>query len=205
MNDDTDREDRPTRNPFATRYVRPGAINYLFPAEIRVGVLVERLKAGAWWGQIVGPHGSGKSTLLHDLIPHLQAAGRRVELTVMHSDSRCWPGSGRAARAWDEDTQVMIDGYEQLWPWSKWWLRRQCRKRGCGLLITTHSKEHFPEVWVTETSPQLALDLVQRWLTPDEQALLTPETVTEAYQQSGENLRETWFALYDVIEKLRTS
>ena len=66
-------------NPFATRFVRPGAMRYHFAlgeseteAHRRYRELVRDLVAkGA--GLIVGPHGSGKSTLLRSLDSALAA------------------------------------------------------------------------------------------------------------------------------------
>src|SRR5205809_770947 len=65
-------------NPFATRFIRPGAIPFLFLDGNSAAAIVERLKANNWRGQIMGEHGSGKSTLVATLVPVLKAAGREV-------------------------------------------------------------------------------------------------------------------------------
>jgi len=74
----------PSGNPFATRYTRPEAGEFLFPADASADSLVARLRESAWWGQITGPHGSGKTTLVQTLLPRLEAVGRRVEWFAFH-------------------------------------------------------------------------------------------------------------------------
>ena len=78
-------------NPFSTRHVRPGAIEYLFPPGHGIEQLVRRLAQSDWTGQIVGPHGSGKSTLLASLRAALRDAGRRTHLVVLHDGRRRMP------------------------------------------------------------------------------------------------------------------
>ena len=92
----------PISNPFATRYTRPDAGEYLFPPDAGADLLIARLRQSAWWGQITGPHGSGKSTLVQTLLPHLQAAGRAVDLYAFHHEHQPWsaasPYSGPLAQ-----------------------------------------------------------------------------------------------------------
>ena len=76
----------PISNPFATRYTRPDASEYLFPPDGGADLLIARLRESAWWGQITGPHGSGKSTLVQTLLPHLEAAGRAVDFYAFHHE-----------------------------------------------------------------------------------------------------------------------
>ena len=76
------------RNPFATRFVRPGVIPYRFDDRRTVADLVATLREHGWRGEIIGPHGSGKSTLVQTLIPALQEAGATC------GNSRC----GRVSR-----------------------------------------------------------------------------------------------------------
>jgi energy-coupling factor transporter ATP-binding protein EcfA2 len=61
-------------NPFATRFVRPGSLEYRFrevkDSATEFADIVRRLDQDRI-GLIVGPHGSGKTTLLHSLGPIL--------------------------------------------------------------------------------------------------------------------------------------
>jgi hypothetical protein len=101
-------------NPFASRFVRPGALPFLFDRGISVEILLDGLRRNAWWGQIVGAHGSGKSTLLATLVGAFEEAGRRTVEFTLHDGQRKLPDSKGSGAAWDPQTQVIVDGYEQL-------------------------------------------------------------------------------------------
>ncbi len=59
-------------NPFATRFVRPGQLEWLADGDNSLPCLVERFRCQYDSRAIVvGPHGSGKSTLLEHLVPRL--------------------------------------------------------------------------------------------------------------------------------------
>jgi hypothetical protein len=202
-------------NPFATRFTRPGAIAYLFAKGESATALVARLAEQGWWGEIVGPHGSGKSTLLAELGPALAAAGRKVawrQIGLTRADGGDWeraPVSGvrkvpprfaavtAGSEFWNETTQVVLDGYEQL---SWWWRRRVqalCRRRGAGLLVTAHEPLGLPPLVRTQPSEKLAQQVVAKLLA-DVQSPVTAADVREAFARTGGNVRETLFALYDV-------
>src|ERR1700752_1716028 len=78
-------------NPFATRWVRPGAVPYHFTDGTNAPGLIASLKANHWRGAIIGPHGSGKSTLLATLVPLIKAAGRHVRAISLHDRQRALP------------------------------------------------------------------------------------------------------------------
>ena len=211
-------------NPFATRYTRPGAMAFLFPAGQSAATLVAQLRGHGWWGEIVGPHGSGKSTLLAALAPELLAAGRKIVWRQVRGPgvgdgdatagrarlppSRWGPDEAKEVAAkfaavtagsddWNEATQVVLDGYEQL---SWWWRRRvQATVRRCkaGLLVTTHQPLGLPPLAEMTSSEALAQRIVAGLLA-DKASAVTPADVTAAYARTGGNLRETLFALYDV-------
>lgn len=192
---------REPSNPFATRYVRPGALAYRLAAETSLEDLVGRLAAAGWRGQIVGPHGSGKSTLLAALGPRLEAAGRRVVRIELHDGQRRLPQDALREAA-GGDTLVIVDGYEQLGWWSRralaWWVRRQ----RAGLLVTAHRAVRLPIVHRTQTSVELAQQLVAALVAGDEQAI-TAADVERCYDEQQGDLREVFFALYDLYERRR--
>ncbi len=187
-------------NPFSTRYISPDAAPFLFPECTDTSALITKLHETGWWGEIVGPHGSGKTTLSRTLVPHLEKAGRRVESYVLHQSERRLALPRRAIREWNRETQVVIDGYEQLGWINRIRLKRACRRRGAGLLVTTHKPTGLPLVWRTETSPELAHVLVARLLPAEYASWIGAEDVSDAFSACRGNLREVLMALYDVFE-----
>ena len=188
-------------NPFATRFTRPGAIGYLFPpGKSAVGTL-DLLRNNEWWGEIVGPHGSGKSSLLAELLPLLEATGRHVNVYSLHQGDRTLPISKSDVAAWNADTQVAIDGYEQLSWWSKRRLQSWVKARHAGLLITAHQPMGLPPLFATEPTLTLAREIVAQLLKSDQVQSLTGDDVAAAFAAHGANLREMLFSLYDVYQR----
>ena len=185
-------------NPFSTRFIRPGAISYLFADGNTASDLVERLRTSGWHGQIIGPHGSGKSTLLAALIPALESVGRSVVSIALHQGQHSLPPIDAAA--FSLTTQFIIDGYEQLSWWSRWQVRRLCKRHRAGLLVTAHTDQGLPTIYETQPSEPIAQRLVAALL-PAGDATLAPADVASAYTASGGNLRETLFKLFDVYQQ----
>jgi hypothetical protein len=184
-------------NPFSTRFVRPGALEYLFAEGESGEGVVGRLSENGWWGQIVGPHGSGKSTLLAALIPHLEAAGRRVISMTLHQGEHRLPSLGVELNS---STQLVIDGYEQLGWFSRRRAKSRCRGAGCGLLVTTHRDMGLATVFETRPSEEVASAVVAKLL-PGGQAEIGEAEIKAAYAAAGGNIREALFRLFDMYEE----
>ena len=183
-------------NPFSTRFVRPGAIPYLFPEGQSAETLVGRLATSGWWGQIVGPHGSGKSTLLAELVRHFEAASRRVILLTLHQGEHSLPA---IAGQLSSSTQLVIDGYEQLGWFSRRRIKARCRRAGCGLLVTAHRDLGLPTVYETLPSEKVARAVVAKLL-PHGLEGIAEADIEAAYAAAGGNIREALFRLFDVYE-----
>jgi hypothetical protein len=194
-------EPRRAENPFATRRTRPGAVPFVFPPKESADSLLERLRAQGWWGQIVGPHGTGKSTLLAALRPLLQAAGRQMAEIALHDGQRRLPAEFWSG-PWTSNTQVVIDGYEQLSQWARHRLKWRCRRLGCGLLVTGHAPLGLPEVFCTRADLDTARQVVER-LAGTDSGTVNSQDLTERFQAHGGNLREVLFDLYDLHESRR--
>lgn len=180
---------RPSDNPFASR--RIDGLRYRF----RNGdfqSIAERLSRSAGRGAIIGPHGSGKTTLLEHLAGRLDGRPVWIRLNTdsvrpLESAADCLPH-----RIGSEHT-VLIDGAEQLGPWSWWRLRRRTREAGI-IIATSHGPGRLPIIHECTTNPELLAELV---------AELSPE-MTEAtdlddlYLRHGGNIRLCFRELYDV-------
>lgn len=187
-------------NPFSTRFTRPGALPFYFDEGDDAGELVARLRQHNWFGQIIGPHGSGKSTLLATLRPVLEAAGREVRLVQLPAEPAT-KFSLPSRRQLSAATQLVIDGYEQLSPLTRWLIVRRCRWRGCGLLITAHRDSGLPTLYTMQPGLELALSLARRLL-PAADAIGRAD-IEAAWQAHRGNLREVLFSLYDLFEQRR--
>lgn len=189
-------------NPFSTRHVRPGALEFIFSGEASAPALVARLREDGWRGEIVGPHGSGKSTLLATLLPLLEKAGRKVMHFALHAGEKRLPDCAGEAQGWNGDTQVVIDGYEQLSWWARRWIDHKCRASGAGLLVTSHESVGLPALYQTAISLDVLQAIVVTLLPPGP-PIVSPEDVAQAFQHHGPSVRESLFALYDLYEQRR--
>jgi hypothetical protein len=208
-------------NPFSTRYTRPGAIPFRFPPGSGADQLVAQLRSQGWRGAIVGPHGSGKSSLVAALVPAIRRAGKEVLLVELHDGQRRLPvvqekGTGvvscqgdPAAKGNDQETTpvpfscvVIVDGYEQLSWWNRLGLRRVCRHRGQGLVVTSHARTALPLLFRTATSLDLAQGIVASLLAGRPE-LITPEQLARRFESRHGDLRELLFDLYDLYEERR--
>ncbi len=189
-------------NPFSSRRVRPGALPFLFAPGETAWALVDRLRRNAWRGQVIGPHGSGKSALLAALAPAIERAGRRVLPVELHDGQRRLPLDLRRTARLDTSTVVIIDGYEQLGRWVRFRLRRFCRRRRVGLVVTAHVPVGLPELYRTTANLPLARQIVQQ-LQRDYPSYITREDVAERFSRHRSDLREMLFDLYDLYEQRR--
>jgi hypothetical protein len=195
-------------NPFSTRHTRPGAIPFRFPPETSSDDLVLRLQAANWCGAIIGPHGSGKSSLLASLVPAIRLAGKSVLLVELHDGQRRLPvdlkgcselsGPDRTGKG-----VLVIDGYEQLSWLSRLRVKRFCRLRRIGLVVTSHGPVRLPELFRTSTSLSLAETIVCGLLGGHRQWIPAEELAARLESHDG-NLRELLFDLYDLYEQRRS-
>jgi hypothetical protein len=168
--------------------------------------------AGAGWPEegppevaFIGRSNVGKSTLLSALVEAIQHEGRSVVVYRLHEGARHLPTTPRNVRSLAARELVVVDGYEQLPRWRQWMLRAHCRRRGLGLLVTTHAATGLPLLWATSADLTTAQRVVAHLLTPkiDGDALISKDDVAAALAANPTNVREALFALYDVYERRR--
>src|SRR6056297_670630 len=202
-------------NPFATRFLIPGASAYCW-IDRQDGTLrssdrdslqwllgrIERHR----WGAIQGPHGSGKSTLLVALRPALH------DRFGPPGTLRFRPGQSAAdyAAAVEQlarspvDRLWLIDGWERLPRAAAWGLRCVARLRRLRLLVTLHHEAaRWPVIWRTALDPQLARRLTWERLDdwPRHRPLLMASWEAR-WERAAGDLRESWFELFDAFESL---
>jgi hypothetical protein len=189
-----------SQNPFCTRRVRPGALPFIFPPGQNAETLVDRLRQLGWWAEIIGPHGSGKSALLATLMPAIERAGLRTVLVELHDAERRLPLDLARERRLDPPSVLVVDGYEQLSFWSRLVLKRFCRRRGVGLLVTAHVPAGLSTLHRTAATLGLAEQIVAELMTGQERPFTTRE-VAGCFSRRDGDLRETLFDLYDLYEQ----
>ena len=189
-------------NPFASCWTLPKNQAYQFHPGESADLLIHRLENQGLWGQIFGPHGIGKSTLLTTLVDELICRGYNLQLHPLRG-IQCphWielPTSPTAKR----QTIVIVDGYEQLRPWAAWWLQTQCRRKGMGLLITTHRPCSMPVLACLFPDLEVVQQLVAK-LSQHTPTSVTRSVVQTSYAAHRGNVREILFDLYDRHERYR--
>jgi hypothetical protein len=189
-------------NPFATRFVKPGALPFVFAAGGTIGDLVARFAANGWRGAIIGPHGSGKSTLLEGLLAELRARNCSVLEYRLHDKQRRLPGSPAREVVRVAAAVIAVDGYEQLGRIARWQLSWLCRRRGVGLLVTAHAPVELPTLYRTGPTPALFQSLVKQLLA-GEFSIAWREAAEHVYSQRHGDVREALFDLYDAYEVQR--
>jgi hypothetical protein len=187
-------------NPFTASRLRPGAVPYFFPAGQTIADLIERLQRTSWWGQILGPHGAGKSSLVAALTPAIQQAGRATLAVALHDGQRRLPADFRQAVCQGRPDILIIDGYEQLSVWSRFRLKRYCRRRGLGLIVTAHRSVGLPDLARVAVELPLAWQVVEH-LQQDCLSLVRCNDVEECLLRHEGNLREVLFDLYDLYQE----
>jgi energy-coupling factor transporter ATP-binding protein EcfA2 len=196
-------------NPFSTKFVQPGALAYQrFDGgnlEHLVDDFDDRCRG---WASIIGPHGTGKSTLIASLKAFFEKS-RPVYAYRLSTQERSSAPINRDRHDWKRGGLVIVDGYEQLSAWSSWRLRRWVKKRCAKLLVTGHQVlPEFSVLWRTSIDEELGRRLRNRLLDsrPD---LLAREDLEEAWQRARKShptdMRETLFAMYDWVERIRVS
>lgn len=180
---------RPADNPFASRKI--DQLDFRLRGTDWDGIL-GHLDLEGGRGAIVGPHGSGKTTFLEQLAGRLAGEIVWVRLNTITAN----PGkTAQASLPADVDHHhaILIDGAEQLGPWSWWRFHRRVDKAGT-IVITSHNPDRLPMLFQCTTDPGLLVDLVQE-LAPD--AIDTVD-LDELFQRHDGNIRLCFRELYDL-------
>lgn len=193
------RRQRP-RNPFTTRFIRPGSLapRDAEGAPLDVAALLDRLTILGGSAAIEGPHGSGKTTLLVAVADALAATGRLAGMVRL----RTWSDGIRAVRLIFRaaaGTTVLIDSWERMGPVASRVALWTARRRGCGLLVTSHRHTGLPVLVQGRTSVALLRRLVAAL--PDHGGLIVADDIAAAHAAHGGNLREALLDLYDRFER----
>lgn len=208
-------------NPFCTRFVRPGAIDYRFadhrsqPLQ-QIGDCVQSSHRSL----IIGPHGSGKSTLIHSLLPTLRQRYRHVvqfqlcdgATTVQINGGRRRDGSSKIT-SWREINRqlvrcdhrdlLVIDGIEQLGALQRLRLAWRAGRTAPWILATSHRPLlAYPVVFETTLDRRRIMELTEQLLKTTEPPVagLVRNKLANQDWECLTNLRDFWFECYDDVQ-----
>lgn len=190
-------------NPFAASRVRPGAMPYLFPPGGSAAALLAAWRAAGRRGQIVGPHGTGKSTLLATLVPLLEQMGEAPLRVTLREDQRLLPDDVRHRLLHAPPGTLVVDSFECLSWWNRFWVRGITRRRGWGLLVTVHGTAWLPTLLRMRITPALAQRVLAHLLAEQPSPWVGAADLASALTRRHGNLRAALFDLYDLHETRR--
>ncbi|TWU34201.1 AAA family ATPase [Novipirellula artificiosorum] len=209
-------------NPFATRFVRPGAIAYqFFNGSDRDEALLQLAEqiANYRFSLIQGPHGTGKSTLIRSLAPLLNRRFGQVREVQLHSLSPWQRDSTRYRHASTNRALVfselkhlgrsdllVIDGVEQLAWYDVLRVRWYAQAKAVHVLATSHRPiQGFQSLRNTTLSPDQMEALTDQRLSglSDQVKKTIRNHLATRTSTTAANLRECWFECYDILEHLR--
>ena len=190
-------------NPFATQFIRPGEIEFLFEkGSDSIDSLVYRFDTELGKrAAIIGPHGCGKTTLAKSLIKALGRT-RNVVWCTIEPMSKWLPSQRWLRSPAIKGSLLVVDGFEQL----SWWRRRlilqESKSARIELLVTAHRKiGGIPVLWEVRPSVEILWQIVERL--QGASANITFEDVRAGYESNGRNIRETLFWLYDRYQEIK--
>ena len=195
------------RQSDSSLYVRAFAEAFQKKTELSTWIgcryLGEKFAAAGFRGQVVGPHGSGKSTMTESFAKYLNMTDCRVIKSVVHRGERVPPAEllaeleRRPADA-SPATVVIFDGYEQLGSLGRFRLRRLCRSKNFGLLITAHKPQWFvgPVLYRTATSDK-TLEKIVSYLLDDSRRYPGDAILRELRRRHKNDVRAILDGLYD--------
>lgn len=195
-------------NPFSSRYIKPGAREYLFPAGEAIEELIERLGEKRMV-QIVGPHGSGKSTLVEMIRKSIECNSSKIVIPSHRDKTDSLKEVELAIKNCSGDDLIVVDGIEQLKASRRNRIFAQCQKNNLMLLVTTHESVGIETLIRTETSFLLFKQMVNEMLQgqsdgsnlTDGVRSITDAEIEKVFKEYAPNIREALFALYDIFER----
>lgn|GEM_PF-3564999 len=183
---------RPCDNPFNAQ--RIDRLNYV-EFDHSLDEVISRLERCGNRGAIFGAHGCGKSAMLDALGERLMAHGfAPLPLFINQEDAHRLPASWARtiARAKPTDA-LLLDGYDLLPIWARWWVRWRSRNAGI-VLITTHRRTPgFETVAKPLPSPELLHRLIDQ-LAPEIRPWVD---INNLYEVTGGNLRDALRLAYE--------
>lgn len=185
------------RNPFATRFTRPGLIPPLDTdgGPLDLLPLLGRLTGGCL--AVVGPHGSGKTTLVRALLAAAGGMHRHTRYVQIRSPADVV--AAVAAVAATPGGVVGLDGWERLPPGSGLVVAAVAACRGGSVVVTMHADGTLPVLARCTPTARVLAAVVRRL--PGHAGFIGSADVDSAFERNHGNIRDALGDLYDRFEE----
>ena len=192
-------------NPFSSRFVKPGALQYCTAGGTSVAAIDQRFKRLPRC-QIVGGHGTGKSTLIATLLT-LQPSCSVRQLQLHSGDGlliRIQAGWSTVINLWRRPVDLeIIDGAEQCPIPLRWLIILTAQLLRRRLLLTAHRPlVGLAIVHRTEPNPTILKNLLGQLLGEDADAQIRALDAAKDFAQVA-NVRDYFADLYERYERQR--
>ena len=210
------------KNPFSTKFTRPGSLPYLFKDPDHIGHILNKLEKNQFLGQIVGPHGSGKTTLARHLSGLFDDQFKVARFLTIRTPTKPFQNlemveqTEGGVREIDELTNQMfieqvssinplrtiyfVDGWGQVESYHRRIFVENCKNNRFGLVVTVHRKRsQLPVICEVQSDFEIFTRIV-RHLQRNSIIELNGGLVREAYVAAAGNFREAFMQLYDDYE-----
>ena len=193
-------------NPFATRFTRPGSLDFI-EDDLRVDELSQRLLEIRDPCQIVGPHGSGKTSLTIAIAKRLFKNSIRSRWITFRRERYFSSPSSKHEDYLPEQKPVestdreilFIDGIEGLGLLQRFFALRKLKSRRTQLVLTAHQKLSGYPVLATVHPKLETFRKLARKLHPTTDSTWQTK-VDAAFADAEGDFREAFFLLYDQID-----
>ena len=198
-------------NPFSTRFLSPGQLNFVGLDDQALNELAEKLIQQNGNGQIVGPHGTGKTTLTFEFQKRID---RLNDKNTNYRFIRKTIGPRRTIRTGKQiaecqtqtphsKTILVLDGVELLSWLQRLALIKTCQRKRIGLLATSHRSVWGLPTLVSIKPDRSQLEAIVHQITRDCDFQISTDRLDELYTNNNGNIREALMSCYDEFEASR--
>jgi hypothetical protein len=135
---------------------------------------------------------------------NVESASNNIDTVIWLQLRRSEPKSMHIPwNQWRQGTSLVLDGYEQLWPWQQLAVVMIAKLRCKSVLITSHGRTLLPTLHSMQMTPELAAKVIE-YLVRDVPGFPKPscQELQASLKRLHGNLRELLLTLYDQFEEL---
>jgi hypothetical protein len=197
------RAEVPAENPFRAQQIRPGRIPFLLPVGDTWTQVLQRFADAGRRAEVIGPHGSGKSSFVREFTRMLDERGDHCRIWKAADQRYRVPAIAGLLIRLRPATILVLDGFDRLTVFARWFVRLWTKFRSCGLIVTAHAGTGLPLLLATNVTAREARHALQHLLPEFETAWGKQLDVETLLRDHDGNLREVLFHLFDTWQDQR--